>query len=726
MTAGSPANGGTFTVTDGSAFPASNFYVVIDLEIILISSRSGNTFTVHASTGRGQRGTSAASHNASSQVFNGPLAHHVSESAYTTQTNVFTQYQHFDAATAAGARPTTGGAHIWGTNLGGAGVLVIQPQSKSNSGNVIHLDMESTATSGINAGLFADYDVAPAADTSAPFWNTTTTVVSGAANTTGDLVGLLGSVSYFATGTTTKLTGTWGSVAKQASSGAITHQRGVVSSNTNASGTTTNVYGYYGIEPTVSGGGAYTNAYGLFVEPIDIAGTLNVGARIDTATTAALWLGGDATSTTVAGGITFGSGRDVNIFRSAANTINITATGTPVLQVGGNTVAVLTAQTFTGAQVIDVGTDVVPLTLIGHSSQTAAYFNIRNDANTRTYFDLKPEFVHNQTGLYLQFWGTGTSSGLSSGLRADLTVDAAGASSTGYINFLQVSVPSANSQNYTADLAGAAGQVDYKGTGTHTTNAIIGVKGAIAGSNASAGLVTNAYAVLGHSNTASALTNYAGFFSKTPTGAGTVTNAYGAYVEPMTKGGTQSIGVRIDIPTGGGTKAGLWLGADGTTATQAAGIVFRSDQTINLYPASSTVLQTDDIFNAAAGVQDNGVLVTKQIAFTFTKAGTLTTATGTTRQYIDGGNWSIISARASVNTAPTGATILVDVNKNGTTVFTTQSNRPTIAISGNTALAAAINVSTLTTGDYLTVDIDQIGSTVAGADLTVTVWLQRA
>jgi hypothetical protein len=90
MTAGSPANGSTFTVVDGSAFPSSNFYVVIDTEIILISSRSTNTFTVDATNGRGQRGSTAASHSNGAQVFNGPLSHHVSESAYTTQANNYT------------------------------------------------------------------------------------------------------------------------------------------------------------------------------------------------------------------------------------------------------------------------------------------------------------------------------------------------------------------------------------------------------------------------------------------------------------------------------------------------------------------------------------------------------------------------------------------------------------------------------------------------------------
>jgi hypothetical protein len=106
----------------------------------------------------------------------------------------------------------------------------------------------------------------------------------------------------------------------------------------------------------------------------------------------------------------------------------------------------------------------------------------------------------------------------------------------------------------------------------------------------------------------------------------------------------------------------------------------------------------------------------------FNYTGTVAVTTGKSRVYNDSGRTlTIRSIRASVGTAPTGATLIVDVNKNGTTIFTTQSRRPTIAISANTAKVTNPDVTTLADGDYLTVDIDQIGSTVAGADLTVSV-----
>lgn len=109
----------------------------------------------------------------------------------------------------------------------------------------------------------------------------------------------------------------------------------------------------------------------------------------------------------------------------------------------------------------------------------------------------------------------------------------------------------------------------------------------------------------------------------------------------------------------------------------------------------------------------------------FFKTGTLTVTTGTQRLPIDG-TYTIVGTRLAVGTAPTGASLIIDVNKNGTTIYTTQANRPTIAAAANAGGPGATpDVTTLAAGDYLTVDIDQIGSSVAGADLTVSVIVSK-
>ena len=86
----------------------------------------------------------------------------------------------------------------------------------------------------------------------------------------------------------------------------------------------------------------------------------------------------------------------------------------------------------------------------------------------------------------------------------------------------------------------------------------------------------------------------------------------------------------------------------------------------------------------------------------------------------------IISVRAHLDTAPTGAAFVIDVNKNGTTLFTTQANRPTIAIAGTESTSTLPDVVSVAAGDRLSIDVDVIGSSVAGSDLYVTVSIKRA
>lgn len=87
---------------------------------------------------------------------------------------------------------------------------------------------------------------------------------------------------------------------------------------------------------------------------------------------------------------------------------------------------------------------------------------------------------------------------------------------------------------------------------------------------------------------------------------------------------------------------------------------------------------------------------------------------------------TIVDVKTRLDTAPTGATFIVDVNKNGTTVFTTQGNRPTIAIGANVSSNVAPDVTAVAAGDQISFDIDQIGSGTAGSDLYVAVTLKRA
>jgi hypothetical protein len=108
--------------------------------------------------------------------------------------------------------------------------------------------------------------------------------------------------------------------------------------------------------------------------------------------------------------------------------------------------------------------------------------------------------------------------------------------------------------------------------------------------------------------------------------------------------------------------------------------------------------------------------------FTLTVAGTLTVDPGLLRLYnLTGKDLTISKVHLAVNTAPTGAAIIVDVNENGTTIFTTQGNRPQIAVSAFTGESTTIDDASWADGNYLQADVDQIGSTIAGDDLTITI-----
>lgn len=109
----------------------------------------------------------------------------------------------------------------------------------------------------------------------------------------------------------------------------------------------------------------------------------------------------------------------------------------------------------------------------------------------------------------------------------------------------------------------------------------------------------------------------------------------------------------------------------------------------------------------------------------FSKQGALTTTTGASRLPIDGA-CTIVGTRLMVGTAPTGADIVIDVNKNGSTIYTTQANRPRITAGQNSGgPGVAPNVTSLAAGDYVTVDVDQVGAAVAGSDLTVTIIVSK-
>ena len=105
----------------------------------------------------------------------------------------------------------------------------------------------------------------------------------------------------------------------------------------------------------------------------------------------------------------------------------------------------------------------------------------------------------------------------------------------------------------------------------------------------------------------------------------------------------------------------------------------------------------------------------------YTKSGALAVDTNICFPFRPSGTFTISEVYIECKTAPTGSTLIIDVNKNGTTIFTDQNNRPAIAISGTTATSGTPDVTSLAKDDQITIDIDQIGSGDSGEDLTIQV-----
>ena len=88
---------------------------------------------------------------------------------------------------------------------------------------------------------------------------------------------------------------------------------------------------------------------------------------------------------------------------------------------------------------------------------------------------------------------------------------------------------------------------------------------------------------------------------------------------------------------------------------------------------------------------------------------------------------TVSEVRASVTTAPTGATIQVDVNEGGVSIFSTPVTIDVSEFTSTTAATPAVISDTALADDAeMTIDIDQIGSTVAGTGLKVTLIGTRA
>lgn len=87
---------------------------------------------------------------------------------------------------------------------------------------------------------------------------------------------------------------------------------------------------------------------------------------------------------------------------------------------------------------------------------------------------------------------------------------------------------------------------------------------------------------------------------------------------------------------------------------------------------------------------------------------------------------TVVDVRASIQTAPTGANAIFDINEGGTSILSTKlSIDATEKTSTTAASAAVISDSAIADDAEITVDVDQVGSTVAGVGPIVTIYYTR-
>lgn len=110
---------------------------------------------------------------------------------------------------------------------------------------------------------------------------------------------------------------------------------------------------------------------------------------------------------------------------------------------------------------------------------------------------------------------------------------------------------------------------------------------------------------------------------------------------------------------------------------------------------------------------------------TFAQTGVLSVTLGTLRFRFPF-SATIEGVSAAVNTAPTGADIILDINKNGVSIFPISTKPTIVATAFDSGVEVVPDDSAILTGDYLQVDIDQVGSIVPGSDLTVFIRYSRA
>ena len=219
-------------------------------------------------------------------------------------------------------------------------------------------------------------------------------------------------------------------------------------------------------------------------------------------------------------------------------------------------------------------------------------------------------------------------------------------------------------------------------------------------------------------------------------------------ISPGDSNGAVSLILRGSAPVSGNSNGGAVLinpnsgigtGTDGNVGFMTSSVADWQDMEKGIAISNATTAPTAGIANAVAmwteDVSSSAELFVMNEAGVKTKLSgqteviqvalsDLTTAltTGTSKAYFRMPYaFTLTGVRASVLTAPTDATITVDINESGSTILSTKLTIDSGEKTSTTAAAAAVISDTSLADDAeITFDIDQVGSTIAGAGLIVS------
>jgi hypothetical protein len=439
---------------------------------------------------------------------------------------------------------------------------------------------------------------------------------------------------------------------------------------THVSGSASNTYGIF-ISNTALTAGSITSNYGLRVAA-QTAGTSDYGIAVEAADTQTLWVSSEADNTTAAAGIAFGSSRDTNIYRGAANTLKTD----DALDIATDSATALVVETSGGTDVLNINTST--------SGITATQAN-----TTGTFFALNASATNQTSSSALSVTQSNTTTGYTGNL-----VSITGTSTTGAANILNVSsanTTAGNAVNVTANSLTTGDGVDINSTGTGlTSGSLLKVTTATTGAVATNGAVsfqaTGNYtsssnigllSVQADSTTAGTVQNISG---------NALTTGVGLYVASTGTGLTSGSLLRVTSATTGA------VATNGIVSLSATGN-YTSSSNVGLLNLAADSTTAGTIQNISGNALTTGVGLRVASTGTGLTSGSLLVLTSATTGAV--ATNGIASIQATGNYTSTSNVGALSVQANSTTAGTVQN------ISAN-ALTTGVGLHVASTGTGLT------------------------